>query len=128
MLTFSGIGRLTKDPVSRNAGETTVCRFSMAFNKKIGDKEYTDYFDFEAWGKGGEVIQKWCQKGDQLFVAGQPRQEKWEKDGETRYGVSFRVNDFTLVGGNKSPSAQANQTQTKQQEVVSEESMQEVPF
>lgn len=101
MLVFSGLGRLTKDPVVKQVGETTVCRFSMAFSKKIKDKEYTDFFDFELWGRAGEVVNEYCQKGDQLFVSGEPRQERWEKDGQARSSVLFRVNDFRLVGGKR---------------------------
>ena len=101
MLVFSGLGRLTKDPVVKQVGETTVCRFSMAFSKKIKDKEYTDFFDFELWGRAGEVVNEYCQKGDQLFVSGEPRQERWEKDGQARSSVLFRVNDFRLVSGKR---------------------------
>jgi single-strand DNA-binding protein len=125
MLMFSGVGRLTKDPVSRQVGENSVCKFSMAFSKKIKDKEYTDFFDFEVWGKGSEVINKYCQKGDQLFVAGEPRQEKWEKDGQTRTAVTFRVNDFQLLGGKKNESKPA---MVETEQPAQQDNEAEVPF
>lgn len=124
MLIFSGVGRLTKDPVHRQVGETSVCKFGMAFSKKIKDKEYTDFFDFEVWGKGSEVIAKYCQKGDQLFVSGEPRQEKWEKDGQQRTSVTFRVNDFQLLGGKKRDQEPVN----NENETTEDSSVQEVPF
>lgn len=126
MLKFSGLGRLTKDPVVRQVGESSVTKFGMAFSRKIKDKEYTDFFDFEAWGKVGELIAQFCGKGDQLFVSGEPRQEKWEKDGQQRTSVSFRVEDMTFVS-NKSKESRPEPKNTVAP-VSSPVEVAEIPF
>lgn len=106
MLKAIGIGRLTADPVLKTinvAGkDVSVVNFSVAVNEYRGrgnDKtKEAHFFDCEAWDSGAEVIDKWCNKGDQIYIEGKLREQRWEKDGNTRRKVMIRVEQFELLG------------------------------
>ena len=42
------LGNLGNDPETKEVGESTVCKFRMAVNKKYGDNEYTTWFAVDA--------------------------------------------------------------------------------
>ena len=96
-----GSGRFTRDPESRQVGDTKVCEFSLAVDerRKVNgeNKKFVSYFDFEIWDKAADVICQYCQKGDLLEVVCTPRQHKWESDGIKRSRVIYRVDSFNLM-------------------------------
>lgn len=96
-MNFYGIGRLTKDPECKEVGDTSVTRFSVACNRKIKDKEYTDFFDCECWGKQGEIIDKYLNKGRKVFIEGRLKQDTWETDGQKRSKILLTVTNFEFI-------------------------------
>jgi len=89
-------GNITKDP--KSFGEGKVVKTSIAVNEGRGDKEYTSFFDLVFFGKLGEVALKHITKGKEMVVSGHLRQEKWEKDGETKSNVVIIVEDIQFCG------------------------------
>ena len=85
------IGRLGKDPESRNTPKgTSYTTFSLAVgrkwkNKDGESKEDTDWFNIVAWGKLGEICQKYLTKGKLVYLEGRLRTRKYEHEGTTRY-------------------------------------------
>ena len=84
------IGNLGKDPESKfTPTGKKVCHFSVGVNQrwKTGGetKEYTDWFNIEAWGRLGEVAQQYLKKGSLVFVEGRLKTDKYEDKGETKY-------------------------------------------
>lgn len=85
------IGHLGRDPESKfTPSGKKVCHFSMAVTqrgKSGGEvKEYTDWFNIEAWERLGEVAQQYLKKGSLVYVEGRLKTDKYEdKSGETRY-------------------------------------------
>jgi single-strand DNA-binding protein len=84
------IGYLGKDPESKfTPTGKKVCHFSMGVTNrwKAGTetKEYTDWFNVEAWGRLGEVSQQYLKKGSLVFVEGRLKTDKYEDKGETKY-------------------------------------------
>ena len=85
------IGNLGKDPETRQT--TTgkkVTSFSIAVNRRWHaedgqPKEATDWFNVDAWGRLGEICQKYLSKGRLVFVEGRLQTNRYEQDGETRY-------------------------------------------
>jgi len=69
------LGNLTRDPEMRyTPNNTAITSFGMAINHKWKDKDGTPheevtFLDIEAWGKTGEIIAQYCNKGNQLFVS-----------------------------------------------------------
>jgi single-strand DNA-binding protein len=110
-----GIGRFVADPVLRDAGGTSVCDFTLAFNEyrksKDGQESYRQahFFEFVVWDKAAEFIVDNAKKGDRIFVECTARQDKWEdKEGQKRQRTFFRVNSFELLDRNKSDNSSEN--------------------
>ena len=86
------IGRLGKDPESRaTATGKKVTQFSLAVSDRWKSaegetKEHTEWVNIEAWGRLGEICQKYLRKGKLVFLEGRLRTDKFDdKSGETKY-------------------------------------------
>lgn len=85
------IGRLGKDPEVRfTPNGKKVCTFSLAVSRRWKssageDKEATDWFNIEAWGRLGEICKQYLSKGRLVFLEGQLRTDRYEHEGEIRY-------------------------------------------
>lgn len=85
------IGYLGKDPETRSipSGQK-VTTFSLGVTRRWksdgANKEATDWFNVQAWGRLGENSQKHLKKGSLVYVEGRLQTDKYEdKGGETRY-------------------------------------------
>lgn len=84
------IGYLGKDPESKfTPTGKKVCHFSVGVTqrwKAAGEtKEYTEWFNIEAWGRLGEVAQQYLKKGSLVFLEGRLKTDRYEEKGETKY-------------------------------------------
>ncbi len=87
-----GTGNLTKDPEMRAVGDTQKCSFSIASNREYNGKKSTSYFDCEAWGKLGDVVNTYCSKGSRVLLEGAMIQENWQAaDGSRRSTYILKV-------------------------------------
>jgi len=99
------MGNLTRDPETRTTPNgQSVTNFSLAVNRtwKGNDgqqQESVSYIDCVAWGKAGEIISQYLQKGRPVLVSGRLDQRSWEQDGNKRSKVEVIVEDFNFVGG-----------------------------
>lgn len=107
---FIGLGNLTRDPVVKQLQNgSSVCEFGIAINEtwktKDGEKrESVLYIDCSAWGKLGEIIEKYLRKGDPIHVVGKLKLDQWEDktSGGKRSKISLIVNDMQMLGSKKS--------------------------
>ena len=84
------MGRLTKDPETRQAGETTVTRFSIEVDrrfKKAGDETSpsADFPSIVAFGKTAEFVSKYFKQGMKIALEGRIQTGSYEKDGVKHY-------------------------------------------
>ena len=99
------MGNLTRDPETRTTPSgQTVTNFSLAVNRswKGSDgqqQEAVSYINCVAWGKAGEIISQYMQKGRALLVSGRLDQRSWEdkETGGKRSTVEVVVEDFNFV-------------------------------
>ncbi len=97
------IGYLGKDPETRfTATGRKVCKFTMAVTRtwKTGEgeeREATDWFNVEAWGKLGEISQQYLTKGKLVYVAGRLQTDSYEHEGETRYFTRVVARDMQML-------------------------------
>lgn len=109
------IGRLTRDPEIRFLPSgTQVTTFTIAVNRayKTKDssewKEETYFFDVEAFGYLAERLGKQLNKGTQVLIEGQLRQDKWETaSGEKRSKIKIvadKVNMLSTARAEKTTS------------------------
>ena len=101
------MGNLTRDPESRTTPNgQSVTSFGLAINRTWrgadGEQhENVSYIDCVAWGKTGEIIAQYVQKGRALLVSGRLEQRSWDdkESGQKRSKVEVIVEDFNFVGG-----------------------------
>ena len=102
---FSGVGRLTRNCEVKQAGQSTVCKFSIACNDNYS-KDKTHFFNCVSFGKQGDVIAKYFSKGSKIYIYGFLKQESWtDKDGNKKSAVCLHVDGFEFV--DKKDAAQA---------------------
>lgn len=92
------LGNLARDPESRQAGEYNVTRLVVAVNDNR-QKDKVSYVDVEAWGKLGEICQKYLTKGRQVLANGRIVQDTWEKDGKKNSKLYVKAENVQFLGG-----------------------------
>lgn len=97
------IGRLRKDPETRYTPTgKKVTSFRVAVNRSWRNaegeqKEATDWFNIEAWGRLGEICQNYLSTGRLVFIEGRLQTETYEQDGEKRYFTKVVVKNVQLL-------------------------------
>ncbi len=101
------VGRLTRNPaLTYTKTDKAVCKFSIAVNDRY-TKEHTNFFDVTAWGKQGELINEYFEKGKQIALTGRLRQDRWEDDsGQKRSKVYVVMENFTFIGSKETKAAE----------------------
>jgi single-strand DNA-binding protein len=85
------IGRVGKDPEVRNTSNgNKVANFTLAthetWKNRDGEKqERTEWHRITVFGKLAETVEKWVLKGQLLYVEGQIRTRKYERNGADAY-------------------------------------------
>lgn len=99
------MGNLTRDPETRQTPNgQSVTNFSLAVNRTWkgqdgSTQEQVSFIDCVAWGKTGEVIAQYMQKGRPILVEGRLDQRSWDQDGQKRSKIEVVVDTFNFVGG-----------------------------
>ena len=94
-------GRLTADPVLRKtAQDVSVTSFSIAVRRPHNRDGVTDYFDCVAWRSNAEFICKYFHKGDWIEIHGYTKNDKYEKNGETKKRNIIEV-EGAFFGGSR---------------------------
>lgn len=115
MNVFSFTGNLGNQAEQRyTQGGDSIVSFSVAVKSGFGDKAVTTWVRCTMFGKRGESVLPYLNKGQLVGVSGEFSAREWDdKEGQKRTSVEVRVNDITLLGG-KSESQQ-DQRQTPKQ-------------
>ena len=106
------MGNLTRDVEMRTtASGQSVANFSLAVSRSWKgqdgqQQEQTSFINCVAWGKVGEIIEQYTNKGTPLLVSGRLDQRSYEdKDGNKRQAVEVVVEDFNFIGGGRGDDA-----------------------
>ena len=97
------VGRLTRDSeLKYTKSGQPIARFAIAINRSVKRGEVWEdeasFIDIDFWGKGGESVNRYLIKGQQVAVEGELRQDRWEQDGQTRSKVVVVANNVRLMG------------------------------
>lgn len=146
------MGNLVRDPETRTTPNgQSVTNFSLAVNRSWkgqdgSTQEAVSYIDCVCWGRQGEVIAQYMQKGRPILVEGRLDQRSWEQDGNKRSKVEVNVENFNFVGGaggdnsgysaggSSAPSSSSKKKDDSNNDVVVEEiddkpiDLSEIPF
>ena len=106
MNSFSGIGRLTRDPDVRYNPNTqvAVARFTIAIDSGYGDNKRTDFPSIVVFGNMAEVVEKYLKKGSQVAVQGRLQTGSYEKDGVRHYTTDIIASNIEFLGKPKQDS------------------------
>lgn len=113
------LGRVGKDPETKDVGASKVAKFSVATSIKVKGEEVTTWYNIEAWDKLADIVCQYVKKGNEIFLEGLPRIETWKgKDGETKANFAVRCTELRLIGGKSqtTPSQVTAEHETLQQE------------
>jgi single-strand DNA-binding protein len=101
------MGNLTRDPQLKFLpSQTAVAEFGIACNRKFRtqsgeDRDEVTFVDCSAFGKTGETISKYFQKGRQILIEGRLKYDSWEdkQGGGKRSKLTVVIDQFYFVGG-----------------------------
>ena len=111
---FTDLGRIGTDIELKYTGanNTAFVKFSMAFDFGFGDKKRTEWLYMIAWGKTAEIIAKYCNKGDTLFISAEPQSSSWDnaETGKKTYKTEWNIQKmrFAGQGGSKNTTTTDN--------------------
>ncbi len=71
MINATVSGRITKDATIRQAGNSNVCSFGLASNKKVKGEEKVTFVDVSIFGARGEALCQYLTKGSFVVVSGE---------------------------------------------------------
>lgn len=92
-------GNLGKDADQRfTPSGDSIVNFSVAVKAGFGDKATTTWVRCGMWGKRGESVLQYLNKGQLVGISGEASLREYDKDGVKNYSLEVRVNDLTLLG------------------------------
>lgn len=100
------LGNIGKDCVVNTVNGKSVCNFSVAHSEKYKDAqgtqhEKTRWFDCALWRDNTSIAQ-YLKKGTKVLLEGQIDVKQFQRqDGTQGVGMTLRVSNLTLLGGNK---------------------------
>ena len=102
------IGNVGKDPEVRTAGSSQVANFSVAVTEKYKaqdgtQKEQTEWFTVQAWGKLAEICGRFLKKGSPVYIEGKMRTRSWDDtNGQKQYRTELVAEQMQMLGGAQS--------------------------
>ena len=96
------LGRLTREPMTKEINGSKVAFFTVASNRSVAKKdgsrtEKTLFLDCELWGEASSIVADRATKGTTIFVRGPLEQDTYEdKEGVKRTKFRLRVEFFQL--------------------------------
>lgn len=98
------LGNLGADPELKVLpGGQALLKLRMATSESYLDKnnvrqERTEWHRVTVWGKRGEALAKFLQKGARIFVEGRIQTSSYEKNGEKHYSTDIVATNIILNG------------------------------
>lgn len=100
------VGNLGRDPELRTTQSgTAVANLSLATTERRKDRDgtwtdHTEWHRVTCFGKTAENVDRYCQKGKQLYVEGRLSTRKWQdKDGADRWTTEVVADVVRFLGG-----------------------------
>jgi len=97
------IGYLGKDPETRLTSKGAgVCSFSVAVGRRWRgadgeQKEATEWFNVNAWGKLGEICQQYLNKGRLVYIEGRLQTDQYEVDDKVHYSTKVVASEMQML-------------------------------
>lgn len=116
------MGRLTKDAEIREAGSTTVVRFTLAVDRRFAKedaKQTADFISCVAFGKTAEFIGKYGLKGTKFVVEGHIQTGSYtNNNGDTVYTTDVAVENVEFAESKKNSDSNSSSVTSADKESV----------
>lgn len=130
---YANIGRVARDAELKyfpSGGASLQFSFAVSFNKKnqAGEwEEKASFFTVKYTQKNAEKIANYLKKGKQIFIAGDLRQDAWEKDGKQQSFIYIQADKIQFVD-KQSTERKPEPQRESQQDFGIEEFQDDIPF
>ena len=101
-------GRITKDLVlNQTRNDSYIVMFDIACHYFAGtkDPDAVSFIPIRAFGKNAEFLGKYFHKGDEIYIDGYLREDRWEKEGQNRSSLYVLANKIFFGPPKKIKSA-----------------------
>lgn len=104
-------GNLTRDPeLTETSSGVSVCRFSIAVNRRVDGEQKADFYNVTAWRGLAETVAKYTQKGNKVLVIGNIELRDYEdRNGNKRTAVDVIAQDVEFL----TPKSEQTEESTK---------------
>lgn len=106
------LGNLGKDPEVRYLEQNRiVAKFTLAtsetFTNRQGERQIeTEWHNIEVWDNLASIVEKYLKKGNQLYLEGKIRTERWtDKEGHEHTIKKIKATSLTLLSSRNTPEA-----------------------
>lgn len=130
MNSWSFTGNIGNDAEQRfTPNGDSVVSFSVGVKSGYGDKATTTWARCSMFGKRGDSVLPYLNKGQLVGVSGELSAREWtDRDGLKRTSIEVRVTDLTLLGRRDGSTQQAASSAPQQRPQAPTEDMEDVPF
>lgn len=105
------IGRITKDLELKQSGNTSMCSFTIAVNRKFAKEgqQKADFINVICFNKVAENLVKYQGKGSQIGVVGSLNIDQYQdQEGNNRTFTKVVANEIEFLGGNSNTENKQN--------------------
>lgn len=122
-------GNLTRDPeLTETSSGVSVCRFSIAVNRRVEGEQKADFYNVTAWRGLAETISRYSRKGNKLLVVGNIELGEYEdRDGNKRTSVNIVAQDVEFLTP-KSEQTEERESTKKKPTLQSFDDDSDIPF
>lgn len=80
------------------AGKTPVLNISLATNRRVGEREFTDWSSIKIWGEKAQKLAPFISKGTKLLVSGRPEARAFKSnDGTAKAELVVHANEVEFL-------------------------------
>ncbi len=84
------------------AGKSPVLNVSLATNRRVGEREFTDWTSVKIWGERAPKLAPHIGKGTKLLVTGRPEARAFKaNDGTAKAELIVHANDIEFLSSKR---------------------------
>lgn len=85
-------------------GKSSVLNINVATNRRVGEREFTDWTSAKVWGERAERLAPHVAKGARLLIKGRPEARGYTKsDGTPAAELIVHVNELEFLSAKNKP-------------------------
>lgn len=84
------------------AGKSPVLNVSLATNRRVGEREFTDWTSVKIWGERAQKLAPHIGKGTKLLITGRPEARAYKgNDGLAKAELVIHANEVEFLSSKK---------------------------